>query len=195
MSFVDLMASDVWSDADITRRTEAMIRSEFPAESEMILNRKVLGASVGSYTLTEAEQAEVARYAIIAGEAQAAGVAARADMALLAQVFPLEAAQRRLDRLSLTAASERLEQPEVTPILDEQTGDVTNAEAVAQDQAERAAASAVVEPHLVTDQEGVARLDPTAVATDEAERAAAQGVIEAAPPDVFALFVRRKTTP
>ena len=98
MSFVDLMANDVWSEADIVRRTEAMIRSEFSLEAETILNRKVLGYSLGTYTPTPADQAEIARYDQVAKDAQAAGVQARADMALLQEVFLMEEAQRRLDQ-------------------------------------------------------------------------------------------------
>lgn len=96
MSFIDLMANDVWSEADIIRRTEAMIRSEFPAEIETILNRKIAGAMIGEYVLTEDEQAEVSRYKIVAQQAQIEGAAARADMALLAEVMAHEAALRRL---------------------------------------------------------------------------------------------------
>lgn len=101
VSFIDLMANDVWSEADIIRRTEAMIRSEFPAEIETILNRKIAGAMIGEYVLTEDEQADVARYKIVAQQAQIEGAAARADMALLAEVMAHEAALRRLAELDL----------------------------------------------------------------------------------------------
>ena len=96
MSFVDLMANDVWSEADIIRRTEAMIRSEFPAEGETILNRKITGAALGQYVLSQAEMIEVGRYKAVAEAAQIEGAAARADMALLAQVLAYEAALRDL---------------------------------------------------------------------------------------------------
>ncbi len=96
MSFIDLMANDVWSEADIIRRTEAMIRSEFPAEVETILNRKITGAALGQYVLSQAEMIEVGRYKAVAEAAQIEGAAARADMALLAKVLAYEAALRRL---------------------------------------------------------------------------------------------------
>ena len=96
MSFVDLMANDVWSEADIIRRTEAMIRSEFPAEVETILNRKIVASGMGQYELTQAEMIEVGRYKAVAEAAQIEGAAARADMALLAQVLAYEAALRAL---------------------------------------------------------------------------------------------------
>ena len=69
MSFVDRMAEDVWSDADIVRRTEAMIRSEFPAEAETISNRKALDAATVVYVLDEADEAEQALYHLTARSA------------------------------------------------------------------------------------------------------------------------------
>lgn len=182
------MADDVWTDADITRRTEAMIRSEFSVEDETILNRKVLGKSLGTYTPSEAELVEIARYNEVALAAQSAGLAARADMALLCRVFPLEDAQRRLDCLSLTAAWNRLQQPIVDPVWDQETGEVLNATIIAEDEAERTAASALVTPHLLPD----GTLDPAAVEQDNTERAAAADVIEAADAEVLALFERRR---
>lgn len=132
MSFIDLMASDVWTEADIVRRTEAMVRAEFSAERETILNRKVSGAIIGSYEMTEQDQAEVALFQQVTLAAKDAGDAARADMALLAQVFEVESAARRLAL------------PEVQPELDE-AGYGTNQEAIDQDAAERAQAQAVID--------------------------------------------------
>ena len=132
MSFIDLMASDVWTEADIVRRTEAMVRAEFSAERETILNRKVSGAIIGSYEMTEQDQAEVALFQQVTLAAKDAGDAARADMSLLAQVFEVESAARRLAL------------PEVQPELDE-AGYVTNQEAIDQDAAERAQAQAVID--------------------------------------------------
>lgn len=101
MSFINLMANDIWSDADITRRTESMIRTEFSQEAETILNRKVLGMALGTYQPTPADQLDIARYDAAAKAAQAAGLAARADMALLMDVFAMEAAQQALGRPQL----------------------------------------------------------------------------------------------
>lgn len=195
-SFINLMANDVWSEADIVRRTEAMIRSEFSLEAETILNRKVLGISIGSYEASEADLAEIARYDAVAKNAQAAGVAARADMALLAKVFPLEEAQRRLDRPALAAAVERLQQPTIEPVLDETTNEIVNGEEIAADKAEREAAEGVLAPYLIelSSEEGEPEKvpDPAALERDAEERAAAQAVIDAADEDVKALFDLRR---
>lgn len=198
-SFINLMADDIWSEADIIRRTEAMIRSEFSLEVETILNRKVSGMSLGTYQPTEQDLADMARYDQVAKAAQAAGLAARADMALLLQVFPLETSQRRLDRMALSAAWDRLQLPKVQPVIDEATGQVTNADEIARDKEEREAARAVVAPHLIPDpsatpeegEEAPMVLDPAALEQDNAERAAAQGVIDTAAPEVVELFERR----
>jgi len=125
MSFINLMANDIWPDADITRRTEAMVRTEFSLEAETILNRKVAGISLGQYTPTDADLDEMARFKVVVDDAQAAGVAARADMALL------------LDTMAYETAMKRLAQP-LPP------EDATDEEK-AQDAAERAAAQSVVD--------------------------------------------------
>lgn len=131
MSFIDLMASDVWTDADITRRTEAMVRSRFTEAAELIINRKVQGAALGQYRLTPAEQAEVTAFNAVVFEARQAGEAARADMALLREVLAAEPAYRRL------------KQPAVAPELDEE-GAAINQEALDADAAERAKAQAAM---------------------------------------------------
>lgn len=192
MSFVDLMADDRWSEADIVRRTEAMIRSEFSADAETILNRKVSGMVLGIYAPTEAEQAEMARYQATVEAARVAGDNARADMAVLLRVFPLEEAQRRLDRVALVVAWDRLQDPEVEPVVDEETGAVTNADEVAQDQAERAAALSAVSGHVIVRDDGQEILDPEAVEKDKDERDAARALIAAADPEALDLFELRK---
>jgi len=150
-SFINLMADDVWSDADITRRTEAMVRAEFSLEAETILNRKVSGHGLGAYALTAEDAAEIQRFNGVVQAAQAAGAAARADMALLQHALDAEAAQRRL------------EQPPADPPTE-------------QDGYERQAAEAVLE--AVTDQvqelldaRAAARQERQAEAPEEAEGA------------------------
>lgn len=132
MSFVDLMASDVWSEADIARRTEAMVRSEFSADAELILNRKLQGVVLGQYKLSAVEQVEVARFERVLFEAKLAGEEARADMALLRNVLAIEPAFLRLRR------------PAVEPVLNEQ-GQIQNQAELDQDATERADAQALVD--------------------------------------------------
>jgi len=132
MSFVDVMANDVWTETDIVRRTESMVRSEFSFDAENILNRKATGAALGHYELTPEDLMELADYAQVVEDARVQGALARADMALLSQVMAME------------VAAKRLAQPEVTPELDEE-GNVLNQDAVDADAAERAQAQAVMD--------------------------------------------------
>lgn len=196
-SFINLLANDIWSDADITRRTEAMVRTEFSAEAETILNRKVAGISLSQYTPTPEDLAEMARFRAVVDAAQAAGVAARADMVLLSQTLVYEAAKKRLAKTTLQDAWDRLQLPEVEPIVDQETGEVLNQAEVDQDKAERATAQQIVQPHLITipstEVEGESQtiLDPASVDKDEAERSDAQTLIDEAPQEVVDLYALR----
>lgn len=96
MSFVNLMANDIWSESDIILRTEAMVRSECSASREFILNRKVSGMVLGQYTMTPDEMLELSNFKALVEFAQQAGNEARADMALLLQTMELESAKKRL---------------------------------------------------------------------------------------------------
>lgn len=96
MSFIDMMASDRWSEQDIVNRTEAMIAAEFPQAQVAIINRIVTAAAANMYQLSEQELAEVQRYNEVCLEARQAGEAARADMRLLEQVLDYEAAQHTI---------------------------------------------------------------------------------------------------
>jgi len=96
MSFINLMANDVWSEADIVAKTEALIHTHFSKEQELILNRKATGVALSQYTLSAAEMLELQNYAAKSHAARLEGEAARADMQVLAQVLALEAAMQQL---------------------------------------------------------------------------------------------------
>jgi hypothetical protein len=97
-SFINMMASDRWSEADIVNRTEAMIAAEFPPAQVAILNRIATAAALGQYQLTEQEAADIERYNLVCLAAREAGDAARADMVLLAQTLDYEAAKATIAR-------------------------------------------------------------------------------------------------
>ena len=92
MSFINLLASDIWSDADITARTEAMINAQFPANVAAILNRKVTGSLTGQYSMTDDDKTLLVTYTALCEEARQAGIDATADMALLNVVLAYEQA-------------------------------------------------------------------------------------------------------
>lgn len=124
MSFINLLSNDIWSDQDITRRTESMVHAEFSLEEENILHRKVTGSISGLYELSLEEQQQLARYTEICEIAKQEGIAARNDMTLLLNVFEVE------------KAKERLSLPVVEPVLDEE-GNITNQEEIDNDIQER----------------------------------------------------------
>jgi hypothetical protein len=100
MSFVNLMASDVWSEVDIINRTESMIAGHSTPQAVAILQRKVTAEQLGQYKLTDAEKAELQAYQLACFQAQQAGIEARADMVLLTEVLAVEAGTLQLESAS-----------------------------------------------------------------------------------------------
>ena len=96
MSFIDLMGNVVFTDKQILKRTEAMIRNVFSAEAETILNRKVQEIHLGQAQMTPELEAEIALFAKVTKEAKEAGEQAKADNELLKQVLAYENAERTL---------------------------------------------------------------------------------------------------
>lgn len=127
MSFIEMMASDVWSSADIDNKVQALIRSRYSAQDELKASRLARTPNP-----SETEAAFVVSVDSWIAECVAEGRAARADMALLAQVLELEVHKRRLAM------------PLVEPVLDEEET-ITNQDALDADAAERAAAQALLD--------------------------------------------------
>ena len=96
MSFVNLMSSDVWSDADITARTEALLRAQWSVQAQTILSRKAVGVALGQFTLSPEEEEELGAFAYASVQARMAGESAEADMQLLRNVLSFEAMKQRL---------------------------------------------------------------------------------------------------
>jgi hypothetical protein len=133
VSFVDLMSDDVpanhWSEADFFNRTESIKRGLFSDQEELALNRKNEGAKEGFYVLAADDIADKQRLALAGFAAKQAGLDARADYYnLLLPAWSVEAAQCRLAQEAVA--------------LD--TGG-SNQAVLEADQAERAAAQAVLD--------------------------------------------------
>jgi len=126
-SFVNLMASDVWSSADIDSKVQALIRSRYSENDELKASRLARKPDQ-----SESDLAFVAGVDAWIAECVQQGSDARSDMALLAEVLPMEDAARRLAM------------PVVEPEINEE-GEVTNQEAVDADIAQRATAQAVLD--------------------------------------------------
>ncbi len=93
---INLLSNDIWSERDIVSHTEALVHQVTPVADEMVLNRKLTAASMGQWTLTAEEQAELAAYSEACLAAHQVGIQMRADMALLNEVLAYEAAMARL---------------------------------------------------------------------------------------------------
>jgi hypothetical protein len=127
MSFVNLMASDVWSSADIDSKVQALIRSRYSADDELKASRLARKPDQ-----SESDLAFVAGLDDWIASCVQQGIDARADSAVLSEVLLVEAAARRLAM------------PLVEPELDEE-GEVTNQDAIDADLAQRAEAQAVMD--------------------------------------------------
>ena len=130
MSFINMMANDVWSQADILRKTESMIRTYYSEEQENILNRKMTGVITGNYQLNAQEGAEIQDFSVKIMESRQANIEATRDMILLLQVLDTEKSFLRL----------RL--PMLEEVIEEEI--VTNHEEIDTDLQERNAAEEVV---------------------------------------------------
>lgn len=123
MSFVDMMANDVWTPTDIDTKVHAMIRSRYSSNDELKAAR--LSRSGADPDFVAAVDAWIATCID-------EGRAAQDDMSTLLQVRAVETAERRLA------------QPEVLVESDEMD-EVLNQTEVDQDQSEREAAQAVLD--------------------------------------------------
>jgi hypothetical protein len=90
--FINLMGSDVWSEADIKSRLHSEIRAEVTEFAETELNRALQGAALGMHTLSQQEQVSLMHFKAVTDRVAALGVTARADAALLRGAMAVEAA-------------------------------------------------------------------------------------------------------
>lgn len=182
MSFIDLKSNDVWSDADILRRTESMIRSEFSLEEETILNRKALGSALGTYQLTEEEQYELVRYTAVAENARVEYQKAIHDMSVLKQVFVYEEAEKVLSVMSLEDALLFVKTPRPEELINEETGEILNREELeAYDKSYDEASNVILKYGSDIDQ-------------NESDRSQAQTTIDSATDEVIVVVNMRKNT-
>lgn len=114
MSFIDLMANDVWSSSDIDNKVQALILSRYSQQDELKASRL---ARITNATL--ADKAFVAEVDAWIAACVQQGRDAYKDMKLLAEV------------LAMLAANARLLQPEVTPVYGDEMEVVNQAEIAA----------------------------------------------------------------
>lgn len=89
MSFINMLANDVWSDQDISRRVQGMIRSKFTQEDELKAARLAR-----TEPKTESEVAFIREVDATIAAALQEGRSAERDMELLRKALNIEECQR-----------------------------------------------------------------------------------------------------
>lgn len=102
MSYVNLLANDVWSESDITNRGRAVIESQVSEARQNELRTIMLGHIAQMRTASPEELGEIMLVQALTEQAVLDNAAARADMALLLDVMEHE---RAIEWLSLPEAS------------------------------------------------------------------------------------------
>lgn len=102
MSIINLLANDVWSEADIMAHGRAVIAAQCSLDRQQELQTIMLGHIAGMRTATMEEMAEIAQVQAVTQAQVIANAEARADMALLNDVLAYEAALERLTCAPIT---------------------------------------------------------------------------------------------
>jgi len=146
--FINLLANDVWSDADIDNRVRSIVAGVVSVERQDELRTIMLGHIAQMRAATASEMGEIILVKTVTEAAADAGRQARADMALLSQAMAYEAAQARLARPPFDGPATVMQ----SAGLDANQVEVPNP-AIQADTAERAAAQAVIDgaPQAVLD--------------------------------------------
>lgn len=176
MSFVDLMGSTEWSDAQIAHRVVAMIRQRFSLDDEQKMARIAIGEQRGVYRPTPEESQMIDDYQLYVLACRAEGEQARQDAALLRQALAYERARERLARPRL------IDGLPARTVYDG-TGETITDPETGMDRLVTVPREIAAVPPLPPD-------DPAAIA-DEAERAEAQAIIDAATRQVLDLVAQR----
>jgi hypothetical protein len=187
MSFVDLMGSDRWSEADIKTRLHALIRTQFSQEAEDELSRASLGAALQQHTLTPEEYQRILQFKALTEHVAVVAAQARQDAALLNETLDAEIHLRRLAQPQVTLTVEGPYVPQ-TPYVDDP---LLTPE-------ENEAASLKYVESYPTEEEYMMTQTPEALAQnrllyekDLEERAQAQAALDAARPAVRELLAIR----
>ncbi|MET3998823.1 hypothetical protein [Marinobacterium sp. MBR-109] len=122
-----LTEQKAWETRQIDKRVVAMIRQRYSLNDEQLLSRILHGAALGTYQMSDQEQAEVQAYQDHAEACRAVGRLAKANNQLLIGVLAYEQAQRDVARLTLLINGRDYVPavPEVPEERDPETGQVT----------------------------------------------------------------------
>lgn len=101
-SFINLLASDLWSEADILARVRAQVEGIVPTARQDELRTIMLGHIAQMRVATPNELGEIMQVGELTEQAAVDAAAARADMALLHGALAYEAALARLSQPEIT---------------------------------------------------------------------------------------------
>ncbi len=95
MNFIDpLTCNVIWTEKQITKRTELMVQKTLPPKEEMILNRKLRAVTEDGYELSPSEQVLLEESKAAMYAAQQAGIEARTQNERVRLVLTYEQAIR-----------------------------------------------------------------------------------------------------
>ena len=189
--WIDLQSDTTYTAAQLEKRYDAHIRSEFPLRKERAMNRRAMGAVKGKYIPTAADAADEAAYEAHTKAVRESYEQALVDNELLKGVISYERAEQRLERYILSVGITAI--AEVPEIRDPDTGELTQ---------EYSPAIAGVNPLPATIEQvtrdaetgeitGSETVPNPLIVQDEAERQAAQNIIDNASAEILALITAR----
>lgn len=146
---IDLMGNDVFTSHEIDARVVSIIRQKYTLEDEQKIARIAVGALQKTYTPSASEMTLIAAYQVYVEAARAIGAQAAKDNALLADTIAYEGAELRLAEPIKKATDKDADGNLIYPDVEEldqngkPTGKMLPNPALAEDKAERAAATNV----------------------------------------------------
>jgi len=146
---INLMNNDVFTSHEIDARVVSIIRQKYTLEDEQKIARIAVGALQKTYTPSANEMALIAAYQVDVEAARAIGAQAAKDNALLADTIAYESAGARLAKPIKKTTDKDADGNLLYPDVEEMdangnpTGNMLPNPALAEDKAERAAATKI----------------------------------------------------
>lgn len=189
MSFVNLMGSDLWTEADIASKVQAMVLSRYNEQDELKAAR--LSRKADS---TESELAFVWAVDEWIANCVKQGRQARIDTVLLAQALEVEQAQNRLAQYRLAEGKPAV--TEKKPIVSEDGFPMLDEEGNVATEAVELVPGIAPITEFILDEEGNATDEANPewerVLRDDEERSVSQSILDSATSEVLGLIQQRK---
>lgn len=187
---IDMLSSEPLTPAQITKRAQYEIEQKYDKITEANLNRKLQGASLGLYTLTTTEQAELAQYKTDLEAIRADANQAQLDNQDLIDVIKYEQAKQRLAQYKLEIGKPA--QPIYEQQPDPKTGTIVDVK-VGMTQEVMPLDLLVTETTTdpITDKTTTKQVTNPEIVKDRTERASANAIVKAATPKILSNYTKR----